>query len=137
MSAAQDRLSAYRETLRETGRRSIVAIGDFTRISGAEAMSQLLDDDPALDAVFAANDLMAIGALRALRQAGRRVPDDVAVVGYDDIEAALYTDPPLTTVRSPMGDQAIASARLLLGLLENRLMSSVVLPTELIIRDSS
>jgi DNA-binding LacI/PurR family transcriptional regulator len=137
MSAAQDRLGAYRETLRETGRRSIVAIGDFTRISGAEAMFQLLDDDPALDAVFAANDLMAIGALRALRRAGRRVPDDVAVVGYDDIEAALYTDPPLTTVRSPMGDQAVASARLLLGLLKNRPMSSVVLPTELIVRDSS
>ncbi|MEV4183826.1 LacI family DNA-binding transcriptional regulator [Streptosporangium canum] len=137
MTAAQDRLGAYREILRETGRRSIVAIGDFTRISGAEAMAQLLEDDPALDAVFAANDLMAIGAMRALRQAGRRVPDDVAVVGYDDIEAALYTDPPLTTVRSPMADQAVASARLLLGMLEGGSTASVTLPTELVVRESA
>ncbi|WP_436758731.1 LacI family DNA-binding transcriptional regulator [Streptosporangium sp. V21-05] len=137
MSAAQDRIGAYREVLSETGRRSIVAIGDFTRISGAEAMAQLLEDDPALDAVFAANDLMAIGAMRALRRAGRRVPDDVAVVGYDDIEAALYTDPPLTTVRSPMGEQAAASARLLLGLLRGEPAPPVILPTQLVVRESS
>jgi DNA-binding LacI/PurR family transcriptional regulator len=137
MPASQDRLAAYRDTLRDTGRRSIVAIGDFTRISGAEAMRQLLQDDPALDAVFAANDLMAVGALRALREAGRRVPDDVAVVGYDDIEAALYTDPPLTTVRSPMGEQAAASARLLLGLLEGGPADPVILPAELVVRESA
>ncbi|MFC4059587.1 LacI family DNA-binding transcriptional regulator [Planomonospora corallina] len=137
MTASQERLTAYRETLRGTGRRSIVALGDFTRVSGVEAMRQLLQDDPALDAVFAANDLMAIGALRTLREAGRRVPDDVAVVGYDDIEASLYTDPPLTTVRSPMGDQAVATARLLLGLLEGGPADSVVLPAELVVRESA
>ncbi|GAA3131443.1 LacI family DNA-binding transcriptional regulator [Planomonospora alba] len=137
MTASQDRLTAYRETLRDTGRRSIVAIGDFTRISGVEAMRQLLQDDPALDAVFAANDLMAIGALRTLREAGRRVPDDVAVVGYDDIEASLYSDPPLTTVRSPMGDQAAATARLLLGLLEGGPAEPVILPAELVVRESA
>ncbi|MFC6579556.1 LacI family DNA-binding transcriptional regulator [Planomonospora parontospora] len=137
MPASQDRLTAYRDTLRGTGRRSIVAIGDFTRASGAAAMRQLLQDDPALDAVFAANDLMAVGALRALREAGRRVPDDVAVVGYDDIEAALYTDPPLTTVRSPMGEQAAASARLLLRLLEGGPADPVILPAELVVRESA
>jgi DNA-binding LacI/PurR family transcriptional regulator len=137
MLASQDRLTGYRETLRDTGRRSIVAIGDFTRISGAEGMRQLLDDDPALDAVFAANDLMAIGALRALREAGRRVPEDVAVVGFDDIEAALYTAPPLTTVRSPMGDQAAAAGRLLLGLFEGAPGDPVIMPNELVIRESA
>jgi DNA-binding LacI/PurR family transcriptional regulator len=137
MLASQDRLTGYRETLRETGRRSIVALGDFTRISGAEGMRQLLDDDPGLDAVFAANDLMAIGALHALRQAGRRVPDDVAVVGFDDIEAALYTAPPLTTIRSPMGDQAAAAARLLLGLFEGAPGDPVIMPNELVIRESA
>jgi DNA-binding LacI/PurR family transcriptional regulator len=137
MTAAQDRLSAYRDTLKGTGRRSIVALGDFTRISGAEAMRQLLDDDPRLDAVFAANDLMAIGALRTLREAGRRVPEDVAVVGFDDIEAALYTAPALTTVRSPMGEQAAGTTRLLLELLANGSADSVILPTELVIRESA
>ncbi|MFC4585239.1 LacI family DNA-binding transcriptional regulator [Sphaerisporangium corydalis] len=137
MVASQDRLAGYRETLRDTGRRSIVAIGDFTRISGAECMRQLLDDDPALDAVFAANDLMAVGALRALREAGRRVPEDVAVVGFDDIEAALYTAPPLTTVHSPMEDQAAATARLLLGLFEGEPGHPVIMPHRLVIRESA
>jgi DNA-binding LacI/PurR family transcriptional regulator len=137
MTAAQDRLTAYREALKGTGRRSIVALGDFTRVSGAEAMRQLLDDDPYLDAVFAANDLMAIGALRTLREAGRRVPDDVAVIGFDDIEAALYTAPPLTTIRSPMGDQAARTTRLLLDLLADGEAESVILPTELVVRESA
>ncbi|WP_214408828.1 LacI family DNA-binding transcriptional regulator [Sphaerisporangium fuscum] len=137
MIASQDRLTGYRETLRDTGRRSIVAIGDFTRISGAEAMRQLLEDDPELDAVFAANDLMAIGALRTLREAGRRVPDDVAVVGFDDIEAACYTAPPLTTIRSPMADQAVATVRLLLGLFEGGPKEPVIMPNELVIREST
>jgi DNA-binding LacI/PurR family transcriptional regulator len=137
MRAAQERLNAYRQSLQDTDRRSIVALGDFTRISGAEAMRQLLQDDPQLDAVFAANDLMAIGALRTLREAGRRVPDDVAVVGFDDIEAALYTTPPLTTVRSPMGEQATRTVRLLLDLLADGTADSVILPTELILRESA
>ncbi|RCG24018.1 LacI family transcriptional regulator [Sphaerisporangium album] len=137
MRAAQDRLAGYRETLRDTGRRSIVAIGDFTRVSGYAGMRQLLEDDPALDAVFAANDLMAIGALRALHEAGRRVPEDVAVVGFDDIEAALYTTPRLTTVRSPMTDQAAATTRLLLGLLEGASGEPVIMPNELVVRESA
>ena len=65
-----------------------MAYGDFTRESGQQAMTALLDRHPDLDAVFAANDLMATGALRVLRDAGRRVPADVSVVGYDDIEMA-------------------------------------------------
>src|SRR5439155_12453072 len=96
-----DRLTGYRQALRTSHRRPILAVGEFTRESGARAMRQLLDDAPALDAVFVANDMMAIGALAALRQAGRRVPDDVAVVGFDDIDAARYEEPALTTVRQP------------------------------------
>ncbi|WP_248963366.1 LacI family DNA-binding transcriptional regulator [Sphaerisporangium perillae] len=137
MNCSQDRLAGYRETVSDHGRRSIVALGDFTRASGVEGMRQLLEDDPALDAVFAANDLMAIGALRALREAGRRVPDDVAVVGFDDIEAALYTAPTLTTVRSPMGDQAAAATTLLLSLFDGASGDPVILPNELVIRESA
>lgn len=137
MIGGQDRLTGYRNVLRESDRRSIVAVGDFTRESGAQAMRHLLEDDPALDAVFAANDLMAIGALRTLHQAGRRVPDDVAVVGFDDIEAARFTEPPLTTVRHPVVEQATAMVRLLLTPSEERRTDHVVLPTELVVRHSA
>ncbi|MEW9527278.1 LacI family DNA-binding transcriptional regulator [Microbispora sp. NPDC049125] len=137
MIAGQDRLTGYRRTLRDSDRRSIVAVGDFTRESGAVAMRHLLQDDPELDAVFAGNDLMAIGALQTLRQAGRRVPDDVAVVGFDDIEAARYTEPPLTTIRHPIADQATAMVQLLLDLLTGGPATPVILPTELVVRDSA
>jgi DNA-binding LacI/PurR family transcriptional regulator len=137
MIAGQDRLTGYRNALRGSDRRSIVAVGDFTRESGAVAMRHLLEDDPGLDAVFAANDMMAIGALQTLRQAGRRVPDDVAVVGFDDIEAARYTEPPLTTVRHPVAEQAAAMVRLLLNLFDGGPADPVILPTELVVRESA
>ncbi|WP_067137372.1 LacI family DNA-binding transcriptional regulator [Microtetraspora malaysiensis] len=137
MIGGQDRLTGYRNMLRESDRRSIVAVGDFTRESGAVAMRQLLHDDPDLDAVFVANDLMAVGALQSLRQAGRRVPDDVAVVGFDDIEAAKFTEPPLTTIRHPFTEQAAAMVKLLLGLFEGGPADPVILPTELVVRESA
>ncbi|WP_433214529.1 LacI family DNA-binding transcriptional regulator [Microtetraspora malaysiensis] len=137
MIGGQDRLTGYRNMLRESDRRSIVAVGDFTRESGAVAMRQLLHDDPGLDAVFVANDLMAVGALQSLRQAGRRVPDDVAVVGFDDIEAAKFTEPPLTTIRHPFTEQAAAMVKLLLGLFEGGPADPVILPTELVVRESA
>ncbi|MEV4382964.1 LacI family DNA-binding transcriptional regulator [Streptosporangium amethystogenes] len=137
MIGGQDRLAGYREVLRDSDRRSIIAVGDFTRESGAVAMRQLLADDPELDAVFAANDLMAIGAMHALRQAGRQIPGDVAIVGYDDIEAARYTDPPLTTIHTPHAEQAAAMVRLLLGLLDGGPAETVIVATELVVRASS
>jgi DNA-binding LacI/PurR family transcriptional regulator len=133
-----DRLAGYREALRGSSRRSIVAVGDFTLDSGAAAMHQLLDDDPGLDAVFVASDLMADGALQALRQAGRRVPDDVAVIGFDDIALAAYTDPPLSTVRQPITEIGRQMARQLLCLVAGTpIEPTVVLPTELIIRGTA
>ncbi len=133
-----DRLTGYRDALRGSSRRSIVAVGDFTMDSGAAAMRQLLEDDPALDAVFVASDLMADGALQALRQAGRRVPDDVAVIGFDDIALAAYTDPPLTTVRQPIVEIGRQMARQLLRLVNGEVIeSAVVLPTELVLRGSA
>jgi DNA-binding LacI/PurR family transcriptional regulator len=138
MVAGIDRLAGYRDELAGSGRRSIVAVGDFTRQSGVVAMRQLLADDPELDAVFAASDLMAHGALRALREAGRRVPDDVAVIGFDDIELAGYTEPPLTTVRQPILEIGRQLARNLLLLAAGReIEPSVVLPTELVLRESA
>jgi DNA-binding LacI/PurR family transcriptional regulator len=138
MVAGIDRLTGYRDELAAAGRDPIVAVGDFTRESGAVAMGQLLADAPGLDAVFVASDLMAHGALRTLREAGRRVPDDVAVIGFDDIELARYTDPPLTTVRQPIPEIGRQMARQLLRLAAGeQIQPAVLLPTELIVRDSA
>ncbi|WP_326952413.1 substrate-binding domain-containing protein [Amycolatopsis sp. NBC_01286] len=76
--------------------------GDFGQASGEHATARLLDRRPNVDAIFAASDMMAVGALRALRRAGRRVPGDVAVIGFDDLPIGRRTDPPLTTVRQPI-----------------------------------
>jgi DNA-binding LacI/PurR family transcriptional regulator len=99
----------------------------------------LLDRRPGLDAVFAASDLMAAGVLRALRSAGRRVPDDVAVVGFDDSPLARHTDPKLTTVRQPVDELGAQAARGLLALVGQTADGPrhIVLPTELVRRDSA
>jgi DNA-binding LacI/PurR family transcriptional regulator len=133
-----DRLTGYRNALRDSTRRSIVAVGDFTLDSGYTAMRQLLEDDPRLDAVFVASDLMADGALQALRQAGRRVPDDIAVIGFDDIARAQYTDPPLTTVRQPIIEIGRQMARQLLRLVAgDDIEPKMTLPTDLVVRQSA
>jgi DNA-binding LacI/PurR family transcriptional regulator len=137
MIAGIDRLAGYRTALGSSGYGSAVAAGDFTRESGRLAMHELLRADPRLDAVFAASDLMAAGALRALKDAGRRVPDDVAVVGFDDSELSRYTDPPLTTVRQPMADIGRTLARQLLRLSAGEDVDpAVILPTDLVHRES-
>jgi DNA-binding LacI/PurR family transcriptional regulator len=138
MIAGIDRLAGYRAALGDGARRSIVEVGDFTSDSGAEAMRRLLAGEPDLDAVFAASDLMADGALQTLRRAGRRVPDDVAVVGFDDIDLARYTDPPLTTIRQPIVGIGRRMARQLLSLVAGQEIEPIVtLPTELVIRESA
>jgi DNA-binding LacI/PurR family transcriptional regulator len=135
MTAAQDRLDGYRSCLDDAGHPSLVARGDFTRESGTAAMRRLLADDPGIDAVFAASDLMAIGALGALRAAGRRVPDDVAVAGFDDIGLAKFSEPPLTTVRQPVAEVAACIVQMLLT--DDPPAGPVILPTELIVRESA
>ncbi|GAB3874625.1 substrate-binding domain-containing protein [Dactylosporangium cerinum] len=132
-AAAADRLDGYRRTLEAAGRAPAVAYGDFTTASGGHAAAWLLDRMPRLDAIFVASDAMAAGALQALRKAGRRVPEDVAVVGFDDAPLASYTTPALTTVRQPVSDLGAVAAALLLEGSED----SPVLPTELVVRASS
>ncbi|NUP03810.1 MAG: beta-glucosidase [Nonomuraea sp.] len=133
----QDRLTGHRAALDRAGLRPRIAVGDLTRPSGTAAAAQLLADHPDLDAIFAADDQMAIGALLAARAAGRRVPEDLAIVGFDDIDAASATSPALTTVRVPVIDQALALARLLLSRLAGRSTTPVVLPTRLVVRESA
>ena len=138
MVAGIERYVGYRDTVAAAGLPEMVAYGDFTRESGATAMRQLLAAHPDLDAVFAASDLMAHAALRTLREAGRRVPDDVAVIGFDDIETAAYTEPPLTTVRQPIVELGRQMTRLLLALAAGEPVErAVVLPTELVVRQSA
>ena len=96
----------------------LIVFGDFGRGSTEHAVYRLLDRRPGLDAVFVASDLMAAGALRVLRPSGRRVPDDVAVIGFEDSPLARHTDPKLTTVRQPveaMGERCASELLALIG----------------------
>jgi len=142
MSAGLERLEGYRQALAAAGHdpaTAAVADGDFSEPSGVRAMRELLDKVPDLDAVFAASDPMAVGALTVLRERGRRVPGDVAVVGFDDSPVSQHTDPPLTSVHQPAERMGQEMATLLLAQMEGRAGpdDSVILPTELVIRQSS
>jgi DNA-binding LacI/PurR family transcriptional regulator len=111
--------------------------GDFTESGGAAVMAALLTEHPDVDAVFAANDNMGVGALRALRRAGRSVPDDVAVVGFDDLAVAQVSDPPLTTVHQPIQALGREMARMLAALVNGQDPTALILPTRLVVRASA
>ncbi|NUS11101.1 MAG: substrate-binding domain-containing protein, partial [Streptomyces sp.] len=116
-----------------------VAEGGFTLDSGIAAMSDLLARHPDTDGVFAANDLMAQGACQVLRERGRRVPQDVAVVGFDDSSVAVTCRPQLTTVRQPVEEMAAQMARLLDDHVHGvrTEATSVVFEPELVVRESA
>lgn len=117
MTAAVDRHDAWRRTLEDAGLPPVaVANGDFTVAGGATAMERILAEHPDVDGVFAASDLMATGALQVLLESGRRVPDDVAVVGFDAL-GAERTTPRLTTVLQPVVEMVTAATSTLLDVL--------------------
>jgi DNA-binding LacI/PurR family transcriptional regulator len=133
-----ERLQGYRDVLgRKALKRLVVHTSDYSFAAGAAAMRELLAESPDIDAVFAASDLLAAGALAELRRTGRRVPDDVAVGGFDDSRIARETDPPLTTIRQPLERVAADMVDVLLRLIRREPASSRLLPTELIKRDSA
>jgi LacI family transcriptional regulator len=113
--------------------------GDFTFDCGRLSVKQAIASGVEFDAIFAHNDLSAAGAMLALRESGRRVPDDIAVVGFDDVPAAAHTDPPLTTVRQPLRQMGAAAARMLLSQLNGAPIPPEpnVIPTTLVIRGST
>ncbi|MET7645467.1 LacI family DNA-binding transcriptional regulator [Streptomyces sp. NPDC005426] len=140
MAAGQERLAGFRDTLASRGLDGVpIAEGRFTQQSGEAAMAWLLAEHPDLDGVFAANDLMATGACHVLREHGRRVPEDVAVIGFDDSSAASVCRPPLTTVRQPVEAMAAEMARLLIERLSKpeRAASSVIFEPALVVRESA
>ncbi|MFH0245004.1 LacI family DNA-binding transcriptional regulator [Streptomyces sp. HK10] len=142
-TSALDRLDGYLDALGVSGPDpALVAHGDFTAEGGERAMAELLDRSPGLDAVFAGNDLTATGALRTLRARGLRVPQDVAVIGYDDLEQAAWSEPALTTVRQDIQGMGRMMAELLLrrlglgGASGGERPAPVVTPARLVVRAS-
>ena len=141
MTAGLLRLQGYHAALTEAGLPldpALVAEGDFSEQSGWQAADALLDRVPDLDAVFAASDQMAVGALGALAARGRQVPVDVAVVGFDDSPSSRYTNPRLTTVHQPVEAMGAQMVGLLNELIADtgEPVENVVLDTHLVVRDS-
>jgi DNA-binding LacI/PurR family transcriptional regulator len=135
-----ERLAGYREVLAEAGIEAddrLVTSGDYSRSSGEAGAERLLDRAPDMDAVFVASDLMAQGVLTALRKAGRRVPEDVAVGGFDDSPAATAATPALTTIRQPWDRISSEMVRVLLAQIGGEDPAAVILPTELVRREST
>ena len=142
-SLGHGREVGYEAGLRAAGLKAPAQLrvhGDWTRVSGREAMLRLMRLPRRPDAVFCANDLMAVGALDALRSLDLRVPDDVRLVGFDDIEAASLVSPALTTIANPAYETGWSAGKLVLDRLQGRHTGSrrtVTLPCRLIVRESS
>ncbi len=139
--ASGDRLAGYHQALADAGLAAepdLVVRGDWSATAGYEATGRLLAAARPFSAIFAQNDQMAIGAIRALGEAGRQVPDDVSVVGFDDIPLASYFDPPLTTLRQPMQETGERAVQLLVDTIQNpdRTPEQVVIPARLVERAS-
>ena len=136
----QQRRSGYERALQEAGRAAdpeLIEHGDFSNTSGAEALKRLIQKSPDLDAVFVNSDLMAIAAMDAIREGGRRVPEDIAVVGYDDLSIAAHSNPPLTTVRQNIPLAGKLLAQNLIEYLQTGMPTNVSIPVELIVRKSA
>jgi len=141
--AGANRVAGFTRALAERGRtvdRSLVGSGDWTRKGGRDAMRTLLSLTRRPDAVFCANDLMAIGAVDAAREAGLQVPADIAIAGFDDVDAATIVSPPLTTARNPAYDSGANAGRLLMSRLTGAYAGegrTVSLACPLVVRESA
>jgi DNA-binding LacI/PurR family transcriptional regulator len=138
-SEVQERYAGYAEAMQEAGRdpRALVAYGDYSERSAEREVMDLLDREPGMDALFANSDYMAIAAIRKLNASGRRVPDDVAVVGYDDLAIASYVSPRLTTISQNVPFAGRILARDLVAFLEKGVITHSSMPVELIVRESA
>ena len=138
-TVTEDRLEGYKKALTAAGRsfeEKLLVEGDFTESSGYRAMNILLAQKP--DAIFAMSDIMAAGAIRAIQEAGLRVPQDIAIVGFDDVPIARQTKVQLTTIKQPITRFGIKAVELLIDLIENgsKPARRIILDAELVIRDS-
>jgi DNA-binding LacI/PurR family transcriptional regulator len=136
----QHRLQGYQNALQVAGRdvnRSLQAFTDYSYDSGMVAMQRLLAQSPNLDAVFVTSDLMAIGAINVVQNHGKRVPEDIAVVGYDDLPIAVYNNLPLTTIRQDFPLVGKLLAENLVQYIQKGVVTNVITPVELVIRKSA
>lgn len=136
----QHRFDGYEIALQEAGLNVAehrVVYGDYSYTSGLDAMQRLLKQSPDLDAVFINSDLMAIAAIKVILESGRRVPEDVAVVGYDDVSIALYNNLPLTTIRQNVPLAGRLLAQNLIRYIKTGEVTNVTTPVELVIRKSA
>jgi DNA-binding LacI/PurR family transcriptional regulator len=136
----QYRLGGYQTALQEAGRTIeplFIEYGNFMNTSGAEAMKRLMEKVPDIDAVFVNSDLMAIAAMDTIREQGCRVPEDIAVVGYDDLSIAEHSNPPLTTIRQNIPLAGKVLAQNLIQYLQTGIATNVTIPVELIVRKSA
>lgn len=139
-STVQNRFRGYEQALGAAGRAvdpALVVYGDYSYASGGAAMELLLERAPEPDAVFVNSDLMAIAAITAIQARGKRVPEDIAVIGYDDVAIASYTPLPLTTIRQNIPLAGTLLAQNLIQFLETGLVSNLTVPVELIVRQSA
>jgi DNA-binding LacI/PurR family transcriptional regulator len=138
-SSGRERCDGYRRALGDKFRPDLVASGDWSLRSGREGTEQLLAREPGLRGLFVASDLMAVGAIGALRDAGRRIPEDVAVVGFDNSAAATMVEPALTTMRNPIEQTALEALRILDDQIAGRVHQPVhvLLSSELVERSSA
>ncbi|KQQ46374.1 transcriptional regulator [Duganella sp. Leaf126] len=137
---ADERLAGYRRALHEAQIEidpALVVEGNYHEASGMLAMNRLFDTHQQFTAVFAANDLSAYGARLALYRKGIRVPDDISLVGFDDLPGSSYTTPPLTTVRQPMYDMGRIATRALLRLIDGDAVQADIPPVELVVRETT
>lgn len=139
---SQDRFKGYQLALTKHNipvEEKYITYGDYRQESGIACMKQLLSAGPRPTAVFSSNDLMAIGALKAAKEAGLDVPKDISVVGFDDLVLAAISDPPLTSVHQPIFDIGKEAVRILVNQMEHnrKIVQNVVLDTELVVRDST
>lgn len=141
-SLGTDRLRGYHAAMLEAGltpEAGWVVEGDFSIEAGNKAMRRLLDLPSRPDAVFCANDEMAIGAQQAIQEKGLKIPDDIAIVGFDDLRFGAFASPPLTTIRQPTSELGETAMRMLDAMLHNKPLAvqSVVLAHQLVVRNSS
>lgn len=139
ISDGEDRLTGYRKALEASGiayDADLVISAQFNRHHGYMGMKELLDRN--FDAIFAANDAIALGIMQAASELGLRIPDDFALVGFDDLNIAIQLTPPLTTIRQPILEKGARAADLLIDLIEGKVKTpkTILLPTELIVRES-
>jgi LacI family transcriptional regulator len=139
-----DRLQGYKHALEKKGilfepRFTVATESSTNRADGYHAMQQLLKQFPELSAVFASNDAMAIGAMQYIKEKKLRIPHDISIIGFDDVDADLYTDPPLSSIRVPKIELGLESMRLMIDLLKNKVKKSrkLLVPVELIVREST